>query len=338
MRANKSILSILAATLTTAVFAGQFKVLQKIPLEGDSRWDAMNVDSSARRLYIAHGMKVNVLDIDTMKPVGTISNTPGVRGVAVISESGRGYLTQNRTDSVTVFDAKTLKKIGEIPTQKSPEAIVFDTSSKRVFAFNERSNSATVIDPDKEEIVATIPLTGRPASTVADGGGRVYVNIEDQNRIAEINARTLKVDKTIPLSNCEGPSGLALDAAHRRLFVACANSVMIVVDADSGKNVAALPIGERVETAAFDERSALIFNSSGDGAVTVIKQDGPDKYHVQESVSTQTGTRTLAIDPKTRRVFVAAAQYGETPAATPDNPKPRAPILPDTFHVIVIGE
>ncbi|MCG3205689.1 MAG: hypothetical protein KCHDKBKB_02411 [Elusimicrobia bacterium] len=314
---------------------GPYKIIKKVPLVGDSGWDYLTLDVAQRRLYVAHGTRVNVMDVDSHQPVGIIANTPGVHGVAIAGPFNRGFITQGRTDSVVAFDLKTLKKIGETPAQKNPDFVLYDPVSQRVFVFNSQTNSATVVDPQTIEPVATLTLSGKPEQGVADGQGRVYVNLRDQNKIAQINSRVLKVEKELPIAGCQQPTTLALDAINRRLFAGCANKVLAVLDAESGQNVALLPIGDRCDTTLYDPESALIFNSNNDGTVTIIKQNSPDKYSVQETLTTQIGARTAAYDPKTKTLFLAVAEFGPLPEPTESNPKPKQKILPGTFNILV---
>jgi DNA-binding beta-propeller fold protein YncE len=333
-------LSVLVGFLTSVCFAeNQFNVLKKINVPGDDGWDCLTVDSEARRLYIAHGTKVDVLDIETDKVIGTISDTSGVHGVAVVSSLNRGFISQGKTDSVAVFDLVALKKVGEIKTEKTPDVIVFDPATQRVFAFNGRSQNATVIDAKKGEAVGTISLNGKPEFAVADGQGHVFVNLEDKGSLIKINSRKLAVEATWPLPGCEEPSGLAFDSVHQRLFSGCGNKIMAIVDSENGKLVATVPIGEHADGAVFDSELGLAFSpNGGDGTLTVIEEKTPEKFEVIENASTEKGARTIALDSKTHRLFLVTSDFGPAPAPTTEHPHPRPSIVPGTFRVLVVGK
>lgn len=325
-----------AASLITQGFAdNKFKVLKKISVVGDSSWDGLTIDPETRRLYVAHGTRVNVLDIDTFT-AKIIPDTPGVRGIAVAVPFGRGFISQSKTDSVVIFDLKTLKKLGEVPTGKNPDGIVFDPATSQVFVFNDQSRNSTVINREGD-VVATIPLSGKPESAIAEGSGLIYVNIEDKNSLVTINARNLKVETIWPLPGCEGPAGLAWDATHHLLFVGCRNKTLTVVNANDGKVVTTVPIGDQVDTTVFDPETELLFAANGDGTLTVIHKDSPTKFRIVENVPTQLGARTMALDPKTHRLFLAAAQITPRPTE-PGQPSPRPKIAPGTFNVLVVGQ
>jgi hypothetical protein len=315
-----------------------YHLLKKIPLGGEGGWDYINFDSATRRLFISRGTKVVVLDVDSGKVVGEIPNTEGVRGIALAPDLGRGFTSNGRAGTVTIFDLKTLAVIGSAQAGTNPDAIIYDPASKRVFAMNGRSQNATAIDGATGSVAATIPLAGKPEFAAADGAGHVYVNIEDKSEEQQIDSQKLAVTATWPLAPCEEPSGLAMDAAHRRLFAGCDNKMMAVVDADSGKVIATPAIGEGVDANGFDAGTGFAFASNGRSAtLTVVHEDAPDKFTVTEDVPTQRGARTMTLDPKTHEVYLVTADFGPPPAATPENPHPRPQILPNSFVVLVFG-
>jgi DNA-binding beta-propeller fold protein YncE len=316
---------LLAATPTGYHLVGEIKI------GGDGGWDYLVADSAARRLYVSHATHVIVVDLDSQKIVGDIPDTQGVHGIAIATEFNRGFVSNGRTNNVTIFDLKTLKAVGTVATGENPDAIRYDPVSKRVFAFNARSKSATAIDAKSGAVVATIPLPGAPETGVADGKGKVYVNIEDTSEIAEIDAAKGTMTRKYSLSPCDGPSGLAFDATNRRLFSACSNRVMAVSDPDAGKVVATPAIGAGSDGAAFDPGTGLAFSSNGDGTLTVVSQTG-GKYDVVENIATQQGARTLTLDEKTHTVYLSAAQ------AAPSRSGGRATFLPNTFKVLVVGK
>jgi DNA-binding beta-propeller fold protein YncE len=315
-----------------------YHLLKKIKLGGEGFWDYMTVDSPTRRLFISRGTRVVVLNVDSEKIVGEIPNTPGVHGIALAPEVGRGFTSNGAAGSVSIFDLKTLHVIGQAQAGKNPDAIVYDPSSKRVFAMNGRSASSTAIDAATGNVAGTIALGGKPEFAVADGAGHVYVNIEDKSEIVEIDSRTLAVTARWPLSPCEEPSGLAIDVRHRRLFAGCRNKMMAVVDADSGKVIATPPIGEGVDSDRFDPATQFAFASNGrSGTLTVVHEDSPNKYSVVENVPTQLGARTMELDLKTHEIYLDTAEFGPPPAPTAGNPRPFPTLVPGSFVVLVFG-
>ena len=295
----------------SAQAADSYHITQKIPVAGQGGWDYLAVDESARRLYVSHGTQVEVLDVDSGAIVGKIANTPGVHGIAVAPELGRGFVSNGQSSTVTIFDLKTLETIAEVPVGKKPDAIIYDPGTSRVFAFNGDSNSATAIQAADGKVVGTVDLGGGPEFAVADGTGYVYDNVEDANLVLKINSRTLKVEQRWPTAPCASPSSIAMDRANRRLFIGCRSKVMAVMNADTGKVIATLPIGDHVDATAFDPASRLVFNSNGEGTITVIRQDSPDKYSVVENVKTLPKAKTMALDPKTHRLFLSTAEAGQ---------------------------
>jgi DNA-binding beta-propeller fold protein YncE len=288
-----------------------YRLEKKIPIPGQGSWDYLTVDEAARRLYVSHGTQVEVLDADTVAPVGKIPNTLGVHGIAIAPDLGRGFASDGQTSTVTVFDLKTLKPIQEIPTGKKPDAIIFDPATSRVFAFNGGSNSATVIEAKDGKVAGTVDLGGGPEFAVSDGKGYIFDNLEDESLVVKIDAQNLKVDQRWPTGPCASPSSMAIDRANRRLFIGCRSRVMAIMDADTGKVITTLPIGDHVDATAFDAESRLIFNSNGEGTVTIIQQETPEKYSVVQTVKTLPRAKTMALDPKTHRLFLSTAEEGQ---------------------------
>ena len=314
-----------------------YRFFRKIDVGGEGGWDFMTADTAARRLYVTHSAQVDVLDMDSGTPVGKIGDLSGVHGVAVAPEFGRGFVTNGKTDSVTIFDLKTLQKIGDVKTGKKPDAIAYDPATRRVFAYNGGDKSASVFEASSGTTVGTILLDGSPESSVADGAGHVYVNLEDTNALLQVDSEKLVVDQRWALAPGEEPSSLAMDVPHRRLFVGCGNKVMVVVDADSGRVVSSLPIGEHVDSAAYDPQTGLVFESNRDGTVTVIHEDTPDKYRVVQTLKTQFGSKNMALDEKTHHLFLSAAEFLPAEPATTENPRPRPKVKPGTFSVLEFG-
>lgn len=321
---------LLSALLLAATAAAEYKLEKTIPVPRDGGWDYLTVDSVGRRVYVSHGTRVEVLDADTGEIKGQIEDTPGVHGIAVAAELGRGFVSSGRADSVTVFDLKTLKTIATVKTGKNPDAILFDPASKRVFAFNGGSKSATAIDAAEGTVAGTIDLGGKPEGTVADGAGHVFVNLEDTAEVLKLDAKELKVLERWSVAPAKLPVSLAIDTATGRLFVGCRSKALLILDAATGKTVASVPIGERVDAGAFDPETKLAFCSCGDGTVAVVKQESADKYTAAETVKTRVGSKTMALDPKTHRLFLPAVEYKAGGA----RPTP----VPGTFVVLMFGQ
>jgi DNA-binding beta-propeller fold protein YncE len=317
--------------------AGHYRLLRKLPLGGEGGWDYLTLDSAARRLYVSRGTRVAVVDVDSGAVVGEVPGLQGVHGIALAPDH-RGFTSNGRSSSITIFDTDTLAVLGEVKsTGENPDAILYDPASRRVFAFNGRGKNATAIDASAGTVAGTIPLDGKPEFAVSDGKGRVFVNIEDKNQVTVIDSQGLRVEKSWTMASCDEPSGLAIDREHRRLFAVCHNRSMVVLDAETGRSVATLPIGDGVDAAAYDPGTALAFASNGDGTLTIVKQDGPDTYHVVENAATQRGARTMALDEKTHKVFLSTAEFGTPPPTTAEQPRPRAPIVPGSFTILVLG-
>ena len=318
--------------------SADYHLLKKVILGGEGFWDYLICDSAARRVYISRGTHVMVVDADNYGVVGDIPGTEGVHGIALAPEFGRGFTSDGRTNSVTIFDLKTLRVVGTAPTGEGPDAIVYDPASKRVFTFNGRAGTATAIDAASGKAVGTVTLGGRPEFAAADGQGHIYNNLEDKSEIVQIDSQKLTVTATWPLAPGESPSGLAIDPDHRRLFAGCHNQMMAIVDADSGKVLATPKIGQGVDANRFDPGTQLAFSSNGEGTLTIIHEDSPEKFTPTASVSTQRGARTMALDLKTHNVFLVTAEFGPPPAPTAEHPHPRPQALPGSFTLLVYGQ
>jgi YVTN family beta-propeller protein len=329
----RALLLMTVAGMASAAPAGGYHVVKKFHIGGEGGWDYLTADSEARRLYVSHATQVEVLDLDSGTVVGTVADTPGVHGIAIAPELGRGFISAGRANKVKIFDLNTLHTTGEVSTGQNPDAIVYDPATKRVFAFNGGSDSATVIDAAKGTVAGTIALGGKPEFATADGEGHVYVNLEDKSQVVKIDSRKLTAGDRWPLAPCEEPSGMAMDRQHRRLFVGCGNKMMAVVDFGNGKVITTLPIGDGVDANGFDPEPGLAFSSNGDGTLTVVHEDTPDKFHVVENAKTEHGARTMAVDLKTHNVLLSIAEFG------PPQPGNRRPsVLPGTFAIVVVGQ
>jgi YVTN family beta-propeller protein len=317
--------------------AAGYHVAKTYKLGGEGGWDYLFVDSNARRVYLSRSTHVMVVDADTGAVIGDIPDTPGVHGIAIVSDLNKGYTSNGRAGSVTVFDTKSLKTIGTVKVGQNPDAILYDPESRRVFTFNGASKDATAIDVKTDTVAGTIPLGGKPETGVADEHGHVFVNIEDKSEIVDIDSRKLTAAAAHwALAPCEEPSGLAIDRKHRRLFAGCSNKLMAVVNADNGKVVTTLHIGGGVDANGFDPATGLAFASNGDGTLTVVHEDSPDKFTVVVNATTQRGARTMSVDTKTHRVYLVTAEFGPPPPATPERPRPRPSIVPGSFTLIVM--
>jgi YVTN family beta-propeller protein len=310
---KRTVLTLLACTAlfaSVAFAAVNYQLSKKVAVPGTGGWDYITVDDAGRRIYISHSTQVDVLDADSLAQIGTIPNTPGVHGVAIASEAGRGYISAGKADSAIAFDLKTLKPLGEIKVGKKPDAIIYEPATKRIYVMNGDSDSITAINAADGSVAGTIDLGGGPEFAVSDGKGNVYVNLEEKNETLHIDANSLKVKDRFPLAPCATPTALAFDIANRRLFVGCRSKILAVLNADTGKIVATAPIGERVDAASFDPATKLVFLSTGDGKVFAFHQDSPDKYSLAQEIVTKTGAKTFGYDPKTQNVIVPTSNNG----------------------------
>jgi hypothetical protein len=316
----------------------KYKVIKRIPVTGEGGWDYLKVDADAKRIYLSRGTHMTVVDEVTGKVLGDIPDTKGIHGIAWAPELNKGFTSNGQADSVTVFDLKTLKPTGEIKvTGGNPDSIIYDPQTKRVFTFNKRGLNATAIDATTNKVIGTIMLGGNPEEPALDGKGGLYINLEDKSTISKFDTTSLKqTSGPWPLAPCEGPTGLAIDTKNRRLFAAC-DKVVAVVNADTGKVVATPAIGGDPDGDGYDPGTGLIFASCREGLISVIHQDSPDKYTTVGNVTTQFGTRTMTLDPKTHHVFTVTADFKPAPPASADNPRPRPQQIPDTFVLLELA-
>ena len=314
-------------------------ILQKWTLGGEGGWDYLSLDSSARRLFVSRGTRVDVVATDSGKIVGAIPGTNGVHGIALAEDLKRGYTSNGKGDSITVFDLDSLKVIQEVKIPAhNPDAILYEPVGKHIFTFNGKSKDVTVLDAVKLTVIATLPVPDKPEFAVDDGAGRIYANIESEpGQMVVIDSRTLKMIATWTLPGCQSPSGLAIDKAAHRLFSVCDDKVMAITDASTGKQIARATVGDGPDAAAFDATRKLVFSSNGQGTLTVLKQDSADSYRVAETVSTQRGARTMALDPASGKVYLVTAEFGPAPAATAEQPHPRPVPVAGTFTLLVVG-
>ena len=315
-----------------------YHLVKKVPLGGMGGWDYLSADPVSHRVFLSRGTHIMVVDPDG-NVVGDIPNLMGTHGAAIVNEFSRGFTSNGGSNSVTIFDLKTLATISDVkmPDAMGSDGFAYDPASKRVFTFNARSMNATAVDAKTGEAVAgSVPLGGKPEAAAADGAGHIFVNVEDKSQLLEFDSKTLKVLNTWPLAPCEQPSGMAVDTVHKRLFIGCHNNVMAMVDYN-GKVVATVPIGTGIDATTFDPGTGTAFSSCGDGTITAAHEDSPDKYTVVDTIKTEQGARTMALDTSNHNIYTVTAQFGPPPAPTAENPRPRPSIVPDTFTLLIYG-
>jgi DNA-binding beta-propeller fold protein YncE len=324
--------TLLSIVTASAVCAGEYHLLKEIPVGGDGGWDYLSVDSAGQRLYVSHGTKVVV--IDTAKDViaGEITNTPGVHGLAPAPDLGRGFVSCGREDKCAIVDLKTFQIISKVDTGKNPDAMLYDPARQEVYMFNHTGGSATVIDAKAGKVIATVPLDGKVEFGVVDTKAeRVFVNLEDKSELVAIDTKTHTVKNRWPIAPGEEASGLAFNEKTHRLFLGCGNKMMVMVDSESGKVLASVPIGDGVDANAFDPATQLAFASCGDGTVTIAKEDG-DKLTVVQTLKTEKSARTMTIDPATHKIYLASAKFD-----APAEGQRRGKMQPGSFKVLVYG-
>ena len=331
-----------AAFVVHALAAPQstgYHLVKKIVLGGEGGWDYLNADPTTHRVFISRGTHIMVVDPDG-KVAGDIPNLKGTHGAALVPELNRGFSSNGQSNSVTIFDLKTLQVIQEVPlpAAQGPDGYLYDPASKRVFVFNGRSHDATGIDAKTGEVAGMVPLGGKPEAAVADGEGHIFVNNEDKSLLVEFDSKALKVLNNWPIEGCESPSGLAIDTAHKRVFAGCHNQQMVVVDYTNGKAVAKIPIGSGIDSTWFDPAAGLAFSSCGDGTITAAHEDSPNKYTVVDTIKTQTGARTMALDISNHNIYTVTAEFGPAPAPSAENPRPRPAIVPNTFTLLIFSK
>ena len=313
--------------------------LASYTLGGDGGWDYLTLDTAGHRLFVSRGDRVMVIDESSGKLLSEITGLHRTHGIAFDYGAKHGFITASGDSSVTMFDLGTLGVLGTVKADAGADALIFDQGSGHAFSFNGGGNSATVIDGHTGKSIASIPLGGRPEFAASDGKGKVFANLEDSSAMVEIDTKTNRVTRRWPLAPCESPSGLAIDVAHHRLFSGCENKVMAVSDYDAGKVIATVPIGKGVDAGRFDPGTGLAFSSNGEGSITVVHEDSPSKFSVVQTVTTAPGARTMELDPASHKLFTVTARFGAAPEqATPENPRRRPPILPNSFVLLVFGQ
>jgi DNA-binding beta-propeller fold protein YncE len=322
--------------LMTAVSSraeGPYHFIKEIPIGGNGGWDYCTVDPAAQRLYVSHGTEVVVIDLTKDQVAGTITNTPGIHGVAIASDLGLGVTSNGRENKAGIVDLKTLQTLSKVDTAEGPDGMLYEPGQKEAYLFCGRGQSATVVDVKGQKVVATIPLGGRPEFAQADpAAGRVYDNLEDKSEVAVIDTKSHQVVSRWPIAPGEEASGMAIDVKNHRLFLGCHNQMMVMLDSSDGKVIANVPIGQGVDANAFDPGTQLAFASCGDGTTTIAKEESPDKLTVVQKLQTQRGSRTMALDPTTHKIYLAAAKF-EPPAEGQRRPR----MVPGTFKILVYG-
>ena len=315
---------------------GSYQFVTEIPIGGEGGWDILTIDSAASRLYLSHATKVVVVDLNTNTIAGEIADTPGVHGFVAVPEGQRGFSSNGKESKSSVVDLRTLKTTSKIETGQNPDAVVYEPRHGEVYVFNHAGNSVTVINSKAATISATIPLGGTPEfAAVDETAGRVYCNIEDKSEVAVIDADKHEVVAHWSLAPGEGPSGIALDAMHHRLFSGCHNKMMVMIDTESGKVIDTVPIGAGVDGCAFDDATQLVFASCGDGTATIAKEETPNKLTVVQILKTERGARTMALDPRTHRIYLPTAKFEPTPSPLPGASPVRPGIVPNTLKLLV---
>jgi YVTN family beta-propeller protein len=339
---NKSTIALFTALLLfssacVAQTKDPYKIIKKIKLLGDEGWDYLTVDSKVQRLFVSHSSKVQVVDLESSKEIGSIPAI-GVHGIALANDLGKGFISNGKDSSVTIFDLKTLKLIEKVSIPgKNPDAIMYDPFTQRVFTFNGRSNNSTVIDAKSNKVLGSIPLEGKPEFAVSDGKGNIFVNIEDKNTLVKIDPISMSVKASWPIAPGESASGLAFDIANNRLFLGCNNKMMMVIDATNGKVIQSIPIGDGVDANAYDPGTKLAFSSNGEGTLTVVLEDDPNHFTVVGNITTQKGARTMALDPQTHRVYLPTSDFDPAPPST-DGKKHRPKIHEGSFSILVLDK
>lgn len=328
-----------SALVMVAPAAGGYRLLQTIPVAGDDGWDHPTVDSAARRLYVTHGTHVVVIDIDSEKVVGKIDDTPGAHFTVIDPELDRGFISNGGAGRLTIFNTKTLSTIGQVKSDgENPGPIAFDPATKRVFTFNLNTHNATVVDPKEGTVVGAFDLGGRPELVGTDAKGSIFVNLVQKNVVLQIDAWRMAAGQTWSVAPCEGPRTMAVDQKNGRLFIGCTNRRMVILDSNNGRVISSVPIGRGPDDSAYDPETGLVYTSNGgDGTVSIIQQESPDTYSVLETVKTGPGARNMALDLKTKKIFLPLFDRGPAPPQTAEAPNPRGDVIAGSFRVLVFG-
>ncbi len=317
---------------------GAYHFVKEIPVGGEGGWDYLSVDESGRRLYVSHDTRVVVIDLDQESVAGEIADTPGVHGLAPAPDLGRGVTSNGRENKASIVDLKTLATLSKVDTGQNPDGMLYEPSQHEAYLFNGRGQSVTVIDVKAAKVVATVPLGGKPEFAQADpAAGLVYDNLEDKNEVVVIDIKKHEVVSRWPVAPGEEASGMAFDLAHHRLFLGCGNKMMLMMDSTSGKVVTTVPIGQGVDANAFDPGTQYAFSSCGDGTVTIAHEDSPEKLTVVQTLTTERGARTMTLDPKTHKIYLASAKFEPSPEPAAGQRRQRPKMVPGSFKILVYG-
>jgi DNA-binding beta-propeller fold protein YncE len=341
MRLSSVVRSVIALALLVGVgtlpaAAQSYHVARTITLGGDGGWDYIALDTAGHRLFIARQDRIMVVSEDSGRVLGEIQGLNRAHGVAFDYASGHGFATSGADSQVTMFDLRTLAVLGRTTAAVDDDGVLYDPATRHIFTMNGDAASSSVIDPVTGRRIGTVDLGGKPEFGVSAGDGKLYVNIEDKNEVAEVDAAAMRVVRRWSIAPCDAPTGLAIDRDHHRLFSVCRSGVMAVSDASAGRLVTTVPIGRGVDAARFDPGTQLVFASNGDGTLSVIHEDAPDRYSLAATVPTKQGARTMEIDLGTHRIYTVSADFGPAPAPTTERPRPRPPVLPGTFALLVL--
>jgi hypothetical protein len=340
-------LAMCLAFLMVAVLAiagspkGNYRLLKKVDFGaapgGREYFDYITVDPSARRVYLSHGTEVKVVDADSGNAVGTVSDLKNDHGIALIKELGKGFISDGGGNRVVIFEMQTLNVTGEVKAGGNPDCIIYDPASKHIFTFNGNTKDSTAIDPANGTVVGTVPMGGRPESAVADGKGMIYDNIEDTNEVVALDSRALTIKARWPIAPAATPTAMAMDQEHRRLFIGGRNKILAIMNADNGMVVQTFPIGDGVDANIYDNSTRLLYVSTREGIVHIFHEDSPDKFREVETVKTEFGAKTMALDPKTHNLYLTTANFGPPPAPTAEEPRPNPVPVPGTFRLLIYG-
>ena len=328
--------AVLACGHTVNAQSSGYHLLNTFHIASSGGWDYIAVSPVTDNIYVSHATQVNILNKNTGDSVGMIPNTTGVHGIAFAPAFKKGFTSNGRLNTVTVFDINTNAVLAQITTGENPDAIMYDPYSRKVYTCNGRSKNLSVIDPATNQVIQTVDLGGKPETPVSDEAGNLYINIEDKNEIAVVNTKTYTVDNRWKTGKGTSPSGLAIDVATKRLFAGCDNKLLVVMNAENGKVVDELPIGDGCDGVVFDPELKNVFSSNGEGTLTVIHENSSKKFAVVENVPTKRGARTSAIDIKTHNVYLPTADF--MPPSPQDKPHQRPGMIPGTFQVLVVGK
>jgi DNA-binding beta-propeller fold protein YncE len=329
------LVAILSIHVHAATPPSRYRFLKEIPIKGDTGWDYLSVDPIARRLYVTHGDHIVVVNLDSDAIEGDIADTPGVHGFAIAQKLGRGFSSNGAESKISIVDLKSLATIAKVDTEEGPDAILYEEGRGEVYAFNGRAHSVTIIAARTGAVVTSVKLPGKPEFPVADSrANRVFVNIEDKDEVVALDTKSHRIVNEWQIGPGTSASGMAIDLAHGRLMLGCENKLMVVMDTKTGKVITSVPIGSGVDANAFDEVRGLAFSSNGEGNVTIVHEESPDKFSVVQTLVTQPSARTMVLDPASHKIYLAAATIKQD---VPAGAGHRRAMMPGSFKILVYG-